>query len=637
MTMTRLMPNHAVRLSATLLTGLLASFFIPDQVMAADLLLDNSLLTRIDREEIAHEAGWLSLMHYRRQRNGTWKSEAISPSFFLDGAGRIAPKAELVASLGAILSGDRGGFACRFPARYEWLVKRFQMAGAPDVAKDCPSLASWYSTFSGDRISVSFASSYLESPSSMFGHTFLKISSRTGGELLSQTVNYAAKTDAKVSDIEFVRKGLFGGFPGEADILPFYRRLRTYSEDDGRDIWEYELNLTPSEIRLLLLHVWETKDGTFDYYFIDENCAYQTLALIDVARPDLGLLKEYTGATLPIDTIRTLKASGLVTAQQLWPAFPKLVRNHEQQIGVDDAQLALRISNGKEPPEDFGQFQPARQAAILQLAYEFLSVQISRDKSDRNSRKTVLNSIVKRRFELNATASLTDGAGAIPPENGHETSHISLGRFQGSNGSGYSLAWAGFQHTLTDNLAGYEPYTEITILNPEVRLYGGQTFQMQRVDWIAVKSMVPRSSLFPGRSWSVLLSTRNRIFEDGYHHSTAMTYASGQAWSFGKTVIAFLPGVSLEAGSALRHNLAASVSFSLSIDRQGDNWSSQLQVDGEKMLLGSTMNRISAQLLGSQHLSRNTSIVYTAKRFINPRTDSEFGVALKYFFHQRAF
>jgi hypothetical protein len=471
----------------------------------------------------------------------------------------------------------------------------------------------------------------------MFGHTFLKISPGTGGVLLSPTVNYAAKTEAKVSDIEFVRKGLFGGFPGEADILPFYRRLRTYSENEGRDIWEYELDLSPSEIRLLLLHVWEIKDGTFDYYFIDENCAYQTLALIDVARPDLGLLREYTGATIPIDTIRTLKVSGLVRAQHLWPAFPKLVRNHEQQLGGNDARIALKISNGKEPPEDFGQFHPSRQAAILQLAYEFLSVQITRDQSDRDTRKTVLNSIFKRRLELNATGSLTDGPGAIPPENGHETSPVSMGRFTSQKGSGYSFAWAGFQHTLTDNVAGYEPYADITILNPEVRFLDRHAFQLQRIDWIEVKSVVPRSSLFSGNSWNVLFSTRNRMFDDGYHQSTSLTYASGQAWSFGKAVIAFLPGVSLETGSALPHNMAAGVSFSLSIDRQGEYWSSQLQVDDEKLLLGSTLNRISAQLISSQHLSRNTSIIYTAKRFINPRANNEFGVALKYFFHQRIF
>src|SRR5688572_32524952 len=41
---------------------------------------------------------------------------------------------------------------------------------------------------------------------------------------------------------------------------------------------EYPLKLTPDQIAKLVEHVWELFVGNYlDYYFLDENCAYQLL------------------------------------------------------------------------------------------------------------------------------------------------------------------------------------------------------------------------------------------------------------------------------------------------------------------------------------------------------------------------
>lgn len=579
---------------------------------------------------------WLALLHYRIDGAGTWHSQADRPSFFLDKNGKHSPEAELQANLAAIRS---PGYACTFPARYDWLNTRFTLALPHVEAAHCPELKAWYAQFPGQQASISFAASYLENPSSMFGHTFLKVYNVSNRELLSPTLNYAARTEARVGDFEFARKGLFGGFPGVADELPFYRRLRTYTENEGRDIWEYALKLTPDQLRQVLLHLWEVREGIFDYYFLDENCAYRTLALLDVARPELGLLKDYSKLTVPVDTIRTLQAAGLLGERTLWPAFPKLVRQHEGQLGSADARLAARIAYGQEEPDSVTGFEQARQAAVLQLAYEYLSVLISRDQADRQTRKSTINAILRGRMAL---ASASPPATSVPaaaaaPETGHDGSALSVGVYRTPSRRGLSLAWAGFEHTLGDRLAGYEPYAAVTVLRPDIAFDAGGPARVERVDWLAVQSTLPSSPLFSRPAWRILLSSARKEFDDGRHVATSLGYNSGRAWSIGGTVLAVMPGISIEAGSALPQGAAASGSLALLLSRQGTGWSAQFALDAEKFVAGSHLARSSARATTSVPLSRNTAIAFSVTRLMRPQPETRAGVAFKYYVRPLAF
>ena len=38
----------------------------------------------------------------------------------------------------------------------------------------------------------------------------------------------------------------------------------------------------------MLKHLWELQGIAFDYYYFDENCSWQLLGLLEVARPSLG-------------------------------------------------------------------------------------------------------------------------------------------------------------------------------------------------------------------------------------------------------------------------------------------------------------------------------------------------------------
>ena len=602
--------------------------FTPATAFAASLHDD---VARIDTERIDQDAQWIALLHYRARRDGSLESEADRPQFFMAGQGKQSPRAELLAAVAALHAPEeRQGLACRFPARYEWLRARLGHDDPDNALDGCPALSAWLAGFPGRQASIVFASSYLESPSSTFGHTFLRIVQQSGNELLSPTINYAARTEARDGDLAFVSKGLFGGFPGVADELPFYRRLRTYTEIEGRDLHDYALALAPDEVRRLLLHTWEIKDGIFDYYFLDENCAYRTLALIDAARPRAGLLRRFHAVTVPVDTIRTLRAAGLLGEHRVWPSVPKAVRGLEAELAALDAAAASRIALGQADVATTDGLAPQRQAKLLRLAYEYGSVLIDRDQGDRVQRKEILGAITRARLAQPAPAGAPGLGPAFTPEDGHDGGLVAIGALRRAGRGLLNLEYAAFEHTLADPLPGYEPHAAITLLHPSVELGDGK-LRLREVDWLTVQSAIPSSTLFAPQAWRVRLRTARRQYADGEHTATSLAYHAGKAWQLGgNLVFSVLPGASIDTGSGLPHRAALAGVLRNSLGYQDGAWSLQLDMVTEKYIAGSRLRRQALQANAMLRLSRNLALTIGAAQRQSPRREGELLVSLRW-------
>jgi hypothetical protein len=76
-------------------------------------------------------------------------------------------------------------------------------------------------------VTLVFPTAYLNQPSSMFGHTFLRID-RNGQDdrsrLHSYAINYGAVT-GNDGGVMFAFKGLMGGYPGTVSIMPYYKKV----------------------------------------------------------------------------------------------------------------------------------------------------------------------------------------------------------------------------------------------------------------------------------------------------------------------------------------------------------------------------------------------------------------------------
>lgn len=162
----------------------------------------------------------------------------------------------------------------------------------------------------------------------MFGHTLLKINSKQKtkhhSDLLDWGISFAAKASPDENMFAFVFLGLSGGYIGQFSLEPYYVKVNQYSNAESRDIWEYTLNLSEEEVLRLVYHVWEIETNSyFDYFFVDENCSYQILTILEVAKPSWNLADKNT-ITIPSETVKQIwEIPGAVRDVKFRPSLRK--------------------------------------------------------------------------------------------------------------------------------------------------------------------------------------------------------------------------------------------------------------------------------------------------------------------------
>lgn len=325
--------------------------------------------------ELAQSPQWIRLLHYKKTIIGNYVSEADAKSFFLHDNGKKDPKAELEKSLQIFASTstpDNEHAICKYPLRYKWLNQQLGNPWKADFS-GCKNYIDFFSKLAARRASIVFSSYYLTNPNSAFGHTLLRLSrydDKNETEMLDYGINYAAQAK-ETNPFLYAVKGLFGGFKGEFAAIPYYYKVREYSNFEFRDLWSYDLKLTTLEVLEMVDHIWELGNTYFDYFYFHENCSYHLLSILEVARPTLELTDRYDLFTIPADTIRLLQTEGLIEeGKRRKSTYSKLVR-----LSGDLNQTELKISKGvalnpQEASQKVSSLSDQRAANVLDVAME---------------------------------------------------------------------------------------------------------------------------------------------------------------------------------------------------------------------------------------------------------------------------
>jgi hypothetical protein len=290
------------------------------------------LVSTASARHLAADPEWLRLLHYRPRLLGGVKSEADGPAFFLATGGKTDPAAELEATLGGFFAPSPASEKiqhpqCQFPARLAWLTRRLGIDPARLPPQRCPGLETFWNRVQARSVTLVFSSYYLNNPASAFGHTFLRLNkaeAAKGGrrfELVDYGIDYAATVDTG-NVLLYAVKGLTGLFHGNWNYYPYFYKVREYADYESRDLWEYDLDLSPSETAMLVAHLWELGSTWFDYYYLTENCSYGVLAALEAAAPRLDLLRHLGRIVIPADTVKALYANpGLVREVHFRPSI----------------------------------------------------------------------------------------------------------------------------------------------------------------------------------------------------------------------------------------------------------------------------------------------------------------------------
>lgn len=504
----------------------------------------DALQRQAEALRLAEDAEWTTLLHVERGWHGIRRSLVDDPGFFLAADGKRDPAAELRADLAALVAptplGERPVYE-RFPARSEFLVRRLGLDRARlPVGRD-DSFEQAYAGLGPRSVAVAFPTAYMNTPASMFGHTLLLIRSRVSTGMASQAVNYAASTGHD-GGVAFALKGVLGGYDGYYSLLPYWQKLNEYSDLDQRDVWEYELQLSPEEIRRLLLHIWEMRGIRSDYFFFDENCAYYLLYLVDVARPGLRLHEQASAWVIPLDTVRILRDAGLVGAVAWRPSLATRVRSRAAGMDAGSAAKARRLALGVEPLVAVDG-APSATADELDLAADYMQALRNRQKIGMAEFQQRMVPLLQARSRIaTPPREVERDPDSVPPDQGHGSLRLGVG-----GGSEGGAGYGEFQirpayHDILDPGEGYVLGAQIDFCSLALRWYeGGQRPVVQRFDAIGLRSFTPRDDFFAGPSWKVDTGMlRARIDRDGttaYH--AFVDFGVGACWPVGNHGLAY--------------------------------------------------------------------------------------------------
>lgn len=495
---------------------------------ASDPAYLSALIERARAENLAGRRGWLTLLHYKPQALGGVSSLIDAPQFFAAADGKTNPEAELAATLATFFAAAPTGEGEQSPqcariARFRWLDEQLRFDPARLDRHSCPAFDEWYRALDAAEITLVYPSAYLNNPSSMFGHTLLRIDRPNQSEqtrLLSFAVNFAADTGVEGGAL-FAIKGLAGGYRGYFSVLPYYDKVSQYSDIENRDIWEYQLNLKPAEIRRMLEHLWELDGQYVDYYFLTTNCSYILLSLINTARPDLELMEGYDLYAIPVDTVRSvIRQNGMLRQAIFRPSGSTRIRHLRDGLDEDGQALALALANGEAVPGDAGlvRLPPGVQATILELAQSMLQYRLNTGELGREVVAPRSLSLLRARAALptpyTASARPPIEVPAVRPDEGHES--VRLGTGFGMTGANpfVEVGLRPAYHDLLDPRPGYPAGAAIEILGFRIRDYFGRLPQLEQLTPVAIKSLSPRDTYLQPISWRLNVGVE-RFRDDG--------------------------------------------------------------------------------------------------------------------------
>ncbi|WP_114417289.1 DUF4105 domain-containing protein [Marinospirillum perlucidum] len=579
--------------------------------------------------ELSQTNGWLRLLHYSSSY-GFSSSQIDQPDFFLSPAGNADPLEEMQATWQALqvalaaepLLPEDEDVRCTYPARIAYLSRKLQL-NLP--ARSCPELDEWMQQLDAGSLSMIFPAAYMNNASSMFGHTLLRIDAQDrerNPDLVAWAVNFAAEVDAEDGGAAYAIKGMLGFYPGYFNLIPYYEKVNEYSQLESRDMWEYPLQLNDRELQRVIWHLWELDHVRFDYWFFDENCSYQLLALLSVSRDDLHLTRGFDIKALPVDTLRALDEVGLLSDEGNYrPSFATRLENQSSQLNDQEVALARELVFAQVDPQQLDLEPGLNAAGIYEFAAEWLNFRFRHQGLSRDQAAPQIHRLLLARARLQARADFQPpSVPETPPHKGHATARWGLGGGQHEGENFLTLEARPSYHSRFDDLGGYLPNAEINLLDLQLRYYQEQgKLEPWRLTILEIGNYLPSSPVFDLAAWKVktevervepLASSRDAWrsrLEGGY----------GRAWGDGRDLMIFaFARAELEAGPAAAY-LAEEIEedWNLGVGaHSGLVWSPWsplrlgLDVSATQLVAGNPGTRIEGEITGQWNLDSKHSL-----------------------------
>lgn len=596
---------------------------------------------------LANDRQWLLLGHYKKSFWGKWKSDVTDPSFFINKNGNTDPSAELETLLASLWAPQKTEDPdqdprCRFPAKLLWLKTKLNLQGPAEkndpALLQCAMYKRYRDVIKAHSLSFVFSSYYANSPGSAFGHTFFRINKKPNSngvrsELLDHGVGYAAQVTVSNPAL-YAIFGLIGVFNGVFTNLPYYYKVREYNDFESRDLWSYDLNLTPEEVDMVVRHLWEVGNSYFAYYFFTQNCAYHMLTVLEAAAPRYHLSERVPFYVIPADTIKAINEEpGFVTNVNFRPALRKIFIQRYNELSTSEQNAfrtymnTLELQVIKNQPKE-------TQVSLLDTALDYMDIVYPENMLDPTSVGSKKKSEV---LQMRAAIPVISKQ-LIPqlpeserPDLGHDSARASLAygsNYLGNEALEVELRFA--MHDLLDSHLGYPEYSQLEFFS----LKGQHDVKMKQArldqfDFFRVAALNPLSLFQNKPSWRINIGASR--FKQGACKTECLAAGMHLGIGYAKhldapeslLVYALIEG---EAYGDVHFNdkpykLAAGPTFGL-LAKIGDRlkWSTEISYLGQAVEAQSDENTMSSEL--RYHIDRNWNLglrykhqIHSSERF----------------------
>ena len=496
--------------------------------------LDQAKSKRLDQSTT-----WQRLMY----ANSKGHSEVDYSGYFLAEQGKTDLKKEIQHNIQALFGSaePNQSIRCKFPARSSWLMQQLDISEQQLPEVSCPDFDQWIAEVKPYQATLIYATDFMGNPSSMFGHTLLRLDPKDQQQLnlISYAVNYAATVDGN-DNWSFAWKGLTGQYPGEYSLMPYYRKVKEYGDFESRDLWEYELNLTPQETRFLVQHLWEMQKVSFPYYFINDNCAYRLLGLFDLVRPELNLQKQFNSTAIPIETLKVVEQQGLIKQKVYRPALETQLLAQSRQHGKALAKKAHQLAYAETGtmPSMLQTYPAEDQAKVLEMAYDHLYLDFLRQKVDESFAQPRFRKLLGLRSQLAIEKQRqAPERPKTDPVQSHHARNISFEAGQVQGESFVQLGHRHAYHDLIDPQGGLRTGTQLLFLDGALQ-YRDSELKLEHLDLLAVNSYNPINPFNTPLSWGFnlgwtqeALDRHGQFSEEQQHGVAGFKTQAGYSWA----------------------------------------------------------------------------------------------------------
>lgn len=580
---------------------------------------------------------WLKLLHYY-QHGTNFISQVDDTNFFTAADGKTNPQSEMLATLAAFYNEQTDSDAlaqCRFPARMQWLNQQLNNQLTELPAASCALYKEWRASIPDAQLALIFPAYHLNSPSSMFGHTLLRLdaaSKENSSDWLSIAINFGADVKPGDSSLFYAFNGLSGGYPGFFIVTPYFKKIREYNKDENRDIWEYPLNLQPDEIKKLVTHLWELKEIKFDYYFFDENCSYRLLELLEVARPGIQLTDKFKLTVIPVDTVRVVEDAGLIDSVKYRPSQVTVLQELLVQIPHQHYALIERITTNTDETTsaEFLAADEIQQKNIVDAAYKLIRYRHGIGMRDDTIAKNGYQ-LLEKLNQYPATTKMVS-QNTNQPENGHLSSRLSLLAGSQENTAFAELGYRMSFHSLEDNVSGFLQGAQINLGNLQLRAYEDQSVKVQQFDAVDIFSLTPRSDFLTPLSWRIYTGLERQLTNRQSVLTAHVTGGVGVAYApIENNIFYVMASLRLEHNSEFDDNIEPALGVLSGMLHHFERSTAHLQAITEEFANDET--RYSASYTQNFVLSTHHSIRLYGQRLNHENLYySEAGLAYQYYF-----